>query len=171
MRMHSLMTKIAAVSLASALLVGSAIADSESSSSSSSSSASSVASSVSSSSVSSSSSKSKKFNVDVVCIQSAIGKRDTAIITALDTYYGAVKAALTTRENALKSAWAKPTASEQKAALKSAWQAYKSSIKTARFNFKMAKQQAWKTYNADAKLCKVPGSGEDGGGQGTDSQL
>ena len=114
---------------------------------------------------------SKTLTAEVVtCVQAAIETRDTSIIAAFDTYATAAKAALTARKDALKLAWAIPTPTEMRAALKTAWYNYKTSLKVARKNLKTAKKDAWTKAKADRKACKAPAQ-IDSGSEGSDSQL
>ncbi len=62
--------------------------------------------------------------VNLVCMQNAVLKRETAIASALDAYYNAEKAALTARTSALNSAWGIADRKARRAALKSAWKTF-----------------------------------------------
>lgn len=113
----------------------------------------------------------KKKMLDAVCMQNAVGKRDDAIMAAVDVYHDAVKAALTTRKAALIAAWGQTTSKDRRAALKAAWIAYASAIKQAVKDMRAAKQSAWNQFYSDRKLCGPGAAVEDSTTHGADSQL
>lgn len=90
---------------------------------------------------------------DGSCMAAAVDKRDTAIVTAVATYSGAVTSALNARKDALKAAWAKTDRAERRAAIKSAWKTYRDALAKARSAFRTAKGNAWKQYQKDGKTC------------------
>ncbi len=106
----------------------------------------------------------------VACIQTAVETRDTAIITAFDTYAVAVKAALTTRKDALKAGWALAIAKERRTAIMSAWKAYKTALQTARGALKASKKLAWDGFKTASKACK-PTKTQDNTNQSVDNTL
>ncbi len=108
---------------------------------------------------------------DPACIQAAVEKRDTAIISALDTYSAAIKTALMTRKNALVTAWGITDKVARRAALKAAWKNYRDSVRTIRKTFRDAKHASWRQFTADRKACKVTPIAEDSTGQGVDETL
>lgn len=114
---------------------------------------------------------SPKPTPNLPCMQAAVEKRDNAVIAAVDVYYGAVKTALQVRRDALKAAWGIANAKDRRAALRQAWDAFKSSHKAAAKALNQARKDAWKQWKADAKACRVPGAEEPGGGEGVDARL
>lgn len=118
--------------------------------------------------------KEKKFNkpvvqVDSACMQNAVEKRDSAIISAVDAYAGTVKTALQTRKDALKAAWAITDKAQRNAALKAAWAAFNGTWKNARQALSEQRKAAWSAFKADAKACKQPEA--DAGGEKGDGNL
>ncbi len=107
--------------------------------------------------------------VDSACMQGAIEKRDSAIISAVDAYAAAVKAALQTRKDALKAAWAITDNARRNAALKAAWAAFNGTWKNARQALNEQRKAAWSAFKADAKACKQPGA--DASGEKMDGSL
>lgn len=91
---------------------------------------------------------------DPTCIQNAIEKRDTAIIVAFDKFSAAIKSALGIRKDALKAAWAKPTAKERRAAVREVWNAYKKSTREAGAAAKTERRAAWNQFRTDRIACK-----------------
>ena len=107
--------------------------------------------------------------VNTACMQTAVGKRDGAIISGLDAYYNAAKSALTSRQTALQGAWGITDKKAHTEAQRKAWSDYRASIKAARKTFQSARTSAWKQFSTDAKACH--GATEEFGSQGTDEQL
>jgi len=93
--------------------------------------------------------------IDSACMKSAIDKRDTALISAFDTYQVSIKAALSTRQSALKAAWDITDKQARNKALKAAWQNYKTAVQAAKKVFKNAKQASWQQFSKDRKDCKI----------------
>ncbi len=91
--------------------------------------------------------------VDPVCMQNAIEKRDTAIITAFDTYHGSVRAALIARKDALKAAWAITDKDGRGDALLSAWKTWYKAVRDARKAFRDARKSVWHNFEIDRKAC------------------
>jgi hypothetical protein len=110
-----------------------------------------------------------KKTVDLTCMQSAVEKRDGAIITAWDKYTASVKSALETRKSALKSAWTITEKTERISAIKTAWNNYKSSIKTTRQTWMKERKATWQTWKTDAKACA--GNAEDKTTESVDNTL
>lgn len=110
---------------------------------------------------------------DATCIQNAIEKRDAALIAGWDIFSGAVKTALQTRKDTLKTAWGKATKAERKAAVKAAWDTYKKSARDARTTMKKVKKDAWNQFRKDRVGCKNReiNSLEGGVGEGVDVNL
>lgn len=104
-------------------------------------------------------SSSDSSSTDLSCMQSAVEKRDNAIIDAWDDLHDDMTAALTERRDDLKSAWGLSDKKERRAAIKAAWKAFKAARKDAHKAFGAARKDAWKTFKTDAKACK--GSGEE----------
>ncbi len=109
--------------------------------------------------------------VDLVCMQNAVDKRDTAIMSALDTYTAAAKTALQTRKDELKAGWALTDVKARNAALKAAWKKYRDAIRVARKTFRDAKRADWRQFTTDRKACRSTASSDDSAGQGVDETL
>lgn len=107
--------------------------------------------------------------VNTACMQTAVGKRDGAIISALDAYYNAAKSALTARQTALQGAWGITDKKAHTEVMRKAWSDYRASIKATRKTFQSARASAWKQFGTDTKGCR--GASEEFGSQGTDDQL
>lgn len=91
--------------------------------------------------------------VDAVCMQTAVGKRDTAIIAGVDAYASGAKAAISSRLDALKAAWGNPDIKARRVAVQGAWRVYDSAAKNARMAFKKARNDAWDQFRNDRSSC------------------
>ncbi len=95
------------------------------------------------------------------CVATAIGKRETALIGAVDAYNVTWKAALVARQDALTKAWALETKKERTAAQKSAASVFKKAKQGARATLTSARDSAWKTYKSERKTCSTKAMSED----------
>lgn len=111
----------------------------------------------------------KKTTVDGTCMIAPVDTRDTALMAAFSTLAASMNAALSTRKDALKAAWALTDTTQRNAALKAAWETYGKAVKTARSTFKTSRQSAWSAFKTSAKACKQPSA--DVSGESTDGQL
>lgn len=107
----------------------------------------------------------------LACMQIAVNNRDNTIIAALDVYYPAAKTALQTRQAALKVAWMQTDQKVRRKTIKTIWETYKNSVKSARAAMKEAQKAAWTKFEADRKACSPKAGGDDKGGLGADNQL
>ena len=97
--------------------------------------------------------------LDLACIQTAVGKRETAVITASNTLATSIKSALESRKTALISAWGITNAKERRAARNLAWSTFKTAQKAARNAHLASVKYAWATWKTDATNCKVDVAG------------
>ncbi|NCO23351.1 hypothetical protein COW09_01635 [bacterium (Candidatus Moisslbacteria) CG12_big_fil_rev_8_21_14_0_65_36_11] len=111
-----------------------------------------------------------KLILDPVCMQNAVEKRDSAIITASDAYYTTVKASLENRKSALKTAWSITDRKERRSALKTAWTNFTKTKKTATITWRKAKSSAWKQFKLDLRACGSTAASDDYTSEGADAQ-
>lgn len=109
--------------------------------------------------------------VDLACMQTAVEKRDNAIISALDSYSSSVKTALQTRRDALKAAWGITDKKLRRRAIRAAWDSFRGTWRNAAKGLRAAKRDAWAQFNKDQRTCNGNAGDEPAGGQGTDAQL
>lgn len=109
--------------------------------------------------------------VDLVCMQTAVEKRDNAIIAAADAYYATVKIALTTRRDALKAAFGITDKTQRRTTIRNAWNTYKSAHRKAKSTLTSTKNAAWRQFNTDRKACGPGAASEDATPSGVDAQL
>jgi hypothetical protein len=91
--------------------------------------------------------------LDTVCAQTAVGARETSLITALDTFSTSAKSALEARKTGLVTAWGITTPKERQTARKTAETTYRSSMKSAHDTLRLARKSAWSTFNTEIKKC------------------
>lgn len=96
------------------------------------------------------------------CVKTAIEKKDTTLKTALTTYQISLLTAIDTRTACQKVAIDGATAAEQQAANKECTDDYTHTVWDNLATLKTAKEQGWKTFRDDLKLCQTM--------QGTDNQ-
>ena len=94
-------------------------------------------------------------SLNVSCIQNAVEKRDSAIISAHNTFSSSITNALTVRKDALKLAWAKPTRQERTPARKAAYDAFRTTQKSAHEALRSARKSSWSTFDTDMKVCGI----------------
>ena len=104
-----------------------------------------------------------RYTLDLACMQTAVGGRDTAIIAAADVFYSAIKSALETRKAELVASWGLTIPVERRATRRAAWNKFYASSKQARTALRAAKKSAWDKFYADSKACKGVASDELGG--------
>lgn len=109
----------------------------------------------------------------LACVQTALDKRDNAIISAFDAFSATVKTALQTRRDALKTAWGLTDKRLRRLAIKKAWSDFGVATKTARRTLNKARLAAWVQYAKDGRVCKSQGAptSDDYGTQGQESNL
>ncbi len=113
----------------------------------------------------------KTITVDPACAQTAVAKRENALIAATDASAASLKTALTARRDALNAAWGQADAKTREAAIKAAHDVFKGARKTANMTLRTARNEALKSFKADAKTCKVSVPKVDTGAEMMDSQM
>lgn len=101
--------------------------------------------------------------LDLACMASAVGTRDTAIAGMFDT----LKNAVITRENALKTAWSQTDKKVRRDAIKAVWKSYASSVVSAR----STRKAAWTAFYQARKVCGPGAAAEDATTQAADQNL
>ncbi len=109
-------------------------------------------------------SRSPRPTPNLTCVQSAVNKREGAVGSAFDAFNLSVKSALSSRRTALNSAWSLTNAKDRRVALKTAWQNWKTSWRSAAKALRDARNAAWTQYKTDLKACNANSSDEPGSG-------
>ncbi|MEI7498116.1 MAG: hypothetical protein WCK11_02435 [Candidatus Falkowbacteria bacterium] len=99
--------------------------------------------------------------INVICIQTAVEKRETALLSAFDVYASSTKAAISARSAALKTAWTLSDRKQRRQALTTAWNNFRKAQSKANAALKKARLQAGKQYEADRKACGKSLAAED----------
>lgn len=91
--------------------------------------------------------------LDTACMSTAVDTRDTAVISAEASLHTAWSAALATRKDSLKTAWALSDTTARRQAIRAAWKAYRTSRSAAWKAWTTGRNGAWKTWSTDRKAC------------------
>ncbi len=92
----------------------------------------------------------------LTCMQNAVEKRETSIISAVDTFNGSISKIHSVRKTALVDAWKIEDKTARNEARKSAWTTYRTDAKSAHSTMKSSRQTAWNTFKADRIACGAP---------------
>lgn len=98
----------------------------------------------------------------LACMQTAVAKRDGAIITAFGKFSSAITSALTVRKDALVAAWGISDRKDRSRAIKTAWDIFRKSNRDARATLKSERTAVWKQFGVDAKACRITNVGAEG---------
>lgn len=99
---------------------------------------------------------------DLVCMQSAVEKRDNTLGDAWDAFGSTMNSAMHDRRDALKEAWGISDKNERNQAIRSAWESFRSTHKSARKDFNTERKDAWKVFKTDRKACGMSASDTSG---------
>lgn len=113
----------------------------------------------------------KLFGVNATCMQSAIEKRDTAILKAFDEYVEALRPTIVTREGALKDAWGFVERKTRVNSLKDAWGMYKKDQSRIVSTWRTAKRSAWNVFYIDRRACGPSALIDDSTNHAVDSDI
>mgnify|MGYP003395546006 CR=1 FL=1 len=98
----------------------------------------------------------------ITCIGLAVSTRETSIDSAVSAFGQTINTAYTARASALAGSYGKTTMTAVKAGVKTAWENFNSSVKSARKTWQTARNAAWTQYRASATVCKAPVGTGDG---------
>ena len=120
----------------------------------------------------STSSSSTPSSDGLACVKSVVDKRESGIISNQSAFNSTAQTALETRRNRLSDAWSISDNKERKSAVKSAWNNFKTSSKSARKTLQDGNKSAWSTFETSRKACKdgdkTQGVSEENEGKGID---
>lgn len=97
----------------------------------------------------------------IACVKTAVATRESALSSAWTALNSAVVSAYSARASALADAYSNGTRAEVRADVKTAWKAFKDTVREARAEVKSDRADAWKTFKASAKSCKGTGDLDD----------
>jgi hypothetical protein len=92
---------------------------------------------------------------NVACIQAAVEKRETGLISGHNTFNTSIVNALTLRKDGLKSAYALTEKGATKTAKKAVWSKFKTDSKLAHDSMRSVRKASWNTFNTDMRACGV----------------
>lgn len=103
----------------------------------------------------------KEKVVDLNCVKTAVEKRETAIIAAIDTYSTSVKASFEARKTALLVAWGITDTKARNIAIKNAFAKNKVAKRVATKIYKKARLITWQQFTKARIACNAEPTGED----------
>jgi hypothetical protein len=107
----------------------------------------------------------------ITCVKTALTKREDALTSGYTTYSTAITGAYTARKTALLAAWDSADAKTRRAAVRSADQAFKSTVQSSKKAWNESRRGTWKTFETDRKACAPGVSSSDTGSSGSDSSI
>ena len=99
----------------------------------------------------------------LACVKTAVEKRENSLIATLDSFYASMKAAFETRKTELLAAWSITDGKERRKARTEAWKKFNKTFKDSLKKHRADRAAAWRTFEQDARNCKVPATGEPKG--------
>jgi hypothetical protein len=96
----------------------------------------------------------------ILCVQTALEKRENALIAGHDAFNVSIKAALVKRLAGLKDAWAQQTLALRQDKRQATWKIFKADGQNAHNAMRLVKTNTWKTFDTDMQTCGVKGHGE-----------
>lgn len=97
----------------------------------------------------------------IACVGTAVNAREQSIDAAMTALTGSMNAAYAARATALQQAYGNTTPNAVKAAVKVAWSAFNSSLKSARKTWETARNGPWAQYRTAAATCRAPAGTTD----------
>ncbi len=100
-------------------------------------------------------------SVNLMCVKTAVEKRETTIIEAFDVFSISIKSALGMRKTDLSAGWSIADRTQRKSAIDTAWKKFKESHHINRKTLNASRVGAWKQFSTDRKACKGEPTGEN----------
>jgi hypothetical protein len=91
----------------------------------------------------------------IVCAQTAVEKRDAAIIAGHNNFNTAIVSALTARKDSVKAAFALTDKTAIKEARKNSNATFSASVKNSHSAMRTLRINSWNTFKSDMKICGV----------------
>ncbi len=104
----------------------------------------------------------------LVCVRTAVAKRESALLSAWNTASSSQSTAYTTRALALDTAYQITDKTARRTAIENAWKAWMTSSEDARKTRQTSHKSAWDTFKTDTKTCNVSSLETDAGGAQSD---
>jgi hypothetical protein len=96
----------------------------------------------------------------ITCVNTALDKRENALIVGHDAFAASIKTALQNRLTGLKAAWAETTKKAKQEKRNVTYKAFRTESQAAHTAMKTARLNAWRAFDTDMKACGVRGHGE-----------
>ncbi len=93
--------------------------------------------------------------INVACVNSALDKRENALIAAHDIFNTSIKNALSARLTGLKDSYVAPTKQDRKVKREAMTKQFRASVQAAHNALRNARNAAWGTFNTEMKACGV----------------
>jgi hypothetical protein len=90
-------------------------------------------------------------SVNLTCMQTAVGVRETAVGAAYDKHVASMKTAMSDRKTALNTAWGMTDAKARNTAVKAAWGEFRKDRMDSRKSMMTEKKSAWTTFKTTVK--------------------
>ncbi len=104
----------------------------------------------------------KPSAAQVACVSNAVNAREQALDSGISTYTQAVSAAYMARASALRAAYSQtPGNSVIVKAVKAAWSAFNTAMKSARGAWQSIRASAWSAFRTSVNACKAPAVATD----------
>jgi len=97
-------------------------------------------------------------NLDIVCMQTAVEKRENFMIRALENFASSSKIALEKRKNDLKIAWGITDKNKRRQAINKAWNEFNKTQKKIKFDYNKEKRAVWNQFIKERNNCKISGT-------------
>ena len=95
-------------------------------------------------------------SADITCVAAAIAAREASLSTGAKTHGDSLASAYATRATALAGAYAQTGGSgAMRDAVKKAWEAFNTAVRTARKSWQSARDQAWAQFRTAIKSCEA----------------
>ena len=95
-------------------------------------------------------------SADIACVAAAVAAREAELSGGAKTHGDAVAGAYTARATALADAYAASSTPSIRQGVKTAWDAFKASVQTARKSWQAMTVKAWADFRNAIKNCKAP---------------
>lgn len=93
--------------------------------------------------------------INLQCMQNAVDRRESSLITSFDNYYSSVRSAMSIRKDGLRNSWSISDKKIRNDGIRAIEKTFRTAEKNARNARKDADRAAEKTYKSDAKLCET----------------
>jgi hypothetical protein len=99
--------------------------------------------------------ESARKQIDLGCLTKAVEKRENALISAYETFSAEIKSALEKRKADLITAWGINNWYERNKARINAWNNFRKAKREATRKYNATVRKIWREFHQEAKNCKV----------------